>query len=519
VIKANEARLAQLAAMQRDIRSGPQGPAVGAFFDFDGTVAHGFGRVRAGWALLQRKLQRKPTSAAMISSLLAGLSGRKSAAYVKRVDRLVYEICRGLSEEDFERLDDRLFTRFVAGQLYPEAWQLIRAHLSAGHTVVIASAAVRFQIRAAARELGVDHVLCTEPAICEGVLTGGIDGDVLWGSHKADAVKAFASSNGIELADSYAYSNGGADVPMLSVVGNPVAVNPDRGLALAAADRDWPALRFRWRGRAGPYRIARSMLAIVGFSIAAGAAIVCSLGQDRRTVIDRTCVWPATAVLRGAGLRVRVTGSEHLRAPRPAVFVLNHQSQLDTFIFPYLLRTAFTGVFTKKAKHYPIIGPVLRFIGSTFVDHSLPGQGRRAVDSLVEALESNVSVVIAPEGRVSPTPHLLPFKKGAFHLAIQARVPIIPIVIRNSGQALWRSAAFVRPGTIDVAILEPIDASSWRPETLDQHIEQLRRRYLDTLTDWPQTPGQRPKRRTRWATRGHHVGPGIPTCPRPRSCE
>jgi putative phosphoserine phosphatase / 1-acylglycerol-3-phosphate O-acyltransferase len=221
VIDANEARLAQLAAVQRDIRSGPQGPAVGAYFDFDGTVVHRVGRVRASWAVLQQKLQRKPTSAAMISSLLAGLSGRKSAAYVKRVDRLVYEICRGRSEEELELVEDRLFARFVAGRLYPEAWQLIRAHLSAGHTVVIASAAERFQIRAAARQLGVDHVLCTEPAICEGVLTGGIDGDVPWGSHKADAVNAFAHSSGIELADSYAYSNGGADAALLSVVGNP----------------------------------------------------------------------------------------------------------------------------------------------------------------------------------------------------------------------------------------------------------------------------------------------------------
>jgi hypothetical protein len=99
---------------------------------------------------------------------------------------------------------------------------------------------------------------------------------------------------------------------------------------------------------------------------------------------------------------------------------------------------------------------------------------------------------------------LLPFKKGAFHLAAQARVPIIPIVIRNSGQALWRSAAFVRPGTIDVAILEPIDVSSWSSGTLDQHVEQLRQLYLDTLTHWPQTPTQRPKRKRWWAIRKTH---------------
>ncbi|MBO0882661.1 MAG: HAD-IB family hydrolase, partial [Mycobacterium sp.] len=310
---------------------------MGAFFDFDGTVVHRFGRVRGGWATLPLKLRRRPTSAGMISSLLVGLSGPKTAADVKRIDRLIRESWRGRSVADFELVEDRFFTRFLAGRLYPDAWQLIREHLSAGHTVVITSAGACFQIRVAARELGINHVLCTEPAIADGVLTGDIDGDVLWGSYKADAVKAFAHSSGVELADSYAYCNSGADVPMLSMVGNPVAVNPDRGLASVAADRDWQALRFRWRGHPGPYRIARTLLAIFGFSVAAVAAVVCSLGRDRRTVVDWASVWPSTAVLRCAGVRVQVTGAEHLRAPRPAVFVFNHQSQLDTFVFPHLL--------------------------------------------------------------------------------------------------------------------------------------------------------------------------------------
>jgi putative phosphoserine phosphatase/1-acylglycerol-3-phosphate O-acyltransferase len=444
--------------------------------------------------------------------LLAGLSGRKSAAQVNRIHRLVRDVWRGRSEEDFELVEDRLFTRFVAGQLYPEAWQLIREHLSAGHTVVITSAAVRFQIRATARALGVDHVLCTEPAVSNGVLTGDIDGDVLWGTCKADAVESFARSSGIELAHSYAYSNGGADVPLLSVVGNPIAVNPDRGLASVAGCRDWRVLRFRWRGRPGPYRIARTVLAVLGFCVAVVASMVCSLGQDRRTAIDRTYVWMSTAVLRCAGLRVRVTGAEHLRAPRPAVFVLNHQSQLDGFVVGYVLRSGYTMVTTVKVKHYPILGHALRFVGATFVDDSSPGQGRRVVESLLTVLKSNVSVVIAPEGRESPTPQLLPFKKGAFHLAAQARVPIIPIVIRNSGEALWRSAAFLRPGTIDVAVLEPIDVSSWRPESLDQHIEQLRQRYLDTLTHWPRTPLEPPKRRRWWVIWTAHRSDGTNMC-------
>ncbi|NKY55457.1 lysophospholipid acyltransferase family protein [Nocardia flavorosea] len=79
------------------------------------------------------------------------------------------------------------------------------------------------------------------------------------------------------------------------------------------------------------------------------------------------------------------------------------------------------------------------------------------------------------------------FEKGAFHLAIQAGVPIVPVVIHNAGRALWRNALVVRPGTIDVTILDPIDTSSWTVETLDNEVASLHRRYLDTLDRRPGT--------------------------------
>ncbi|MGY2093532.1 HAD-IB family hydrolase [Nocardia gipuzkoensis] len=466
----------ELAATLEKIRTGPQGPEVGAFFDFDGTVTHGFGRARIG-RLMPR---RTAGSSALMSSLLAGLSGRKSTAHPEFIRRLASRIGRDYAETDFGRIEERLFTRFVAGRLYPEAWHLIRAHQACGHTVVIATAALPLQIRATARELGIEHLLCSET-----VVAGHTDSEILWGPIKASAVKAFAASKTIDLAHSYAYSNGNADLPMLLMVGNPIAVNPDRDLAATAARRSWRVLAFRRRGIPGFYRMARTILALLAVLAVAAVAMVRSLGQDRQAAIDRMYVGVSTAGLHCAGIRVRITGSEHARTSRPAVFVFNHQSQIDTLIIPYVLRSAFIGVVTMKAQRYPIFGPLLKFVGVTFLDRSSPAQAVRALAGLVADLDSGRSVAIAPEGRISPTPQLLPFKKGAFHLAAQARVPIIPIVIRNSGEALWRSAAFVRPGTIDVAVLEPIDVSSWEPREYNQNVERLRRLYLDTLTRWP----------------------------------
>ncbi|WP_327115837.1 HAD-IB family hydrolase [Nocardia sp. NBC_01730] len=479
-MKTPPQREAALAATLHDIHTGPQGSGVGAFFDFDGTLLQGFRRGLSGPLMPSRTMR----SRTLIWSLLAGLSGGKTSAYLDRIHRLISQVWRGRTEQDFEEIEDRLFTRFIAGHLYPEVLQLIRAHHAAGHTLVIATAAVRFQIRSTARELGIDRVLCTETAVSDGMLTGAVDGELLAGQRKADAVRRFATANGIELAHSYGYSNGESDIPLLSLVGNSIAVNPDRRLSAVAGRRGWRVLRLRPRCTAEPHRIARTALGLLAILGAAAAAAVCSLRRDRQSAIDRMYVWVSTAALGCAGVRVRIAGSEHTRAHRPAVFIFNHQSQIDALIVPYVLRAAFTGVVAMKARRYPIFGPLLRFVGVIFVDRSAPNRAKRTLEPLVADLQSGRSVAIAPEGRVSPTPHLLPFKKGAFQLAARSGAPIVPIVIRNSGEILWRSSAFVHPGTIDVAILEPIDVSSWKPDTYNQNIEEIRHLYDETLTHW-----------------------------------
>jgi putative phosphoserine phosphatase/1-acylglycerol-3-phosphate O-acyltransferase len=68
---------------------------------------------------------------------------------------------------------------------------------------------------------------------------------------------------------------------------------------------------------------------------------------------------------------------------------------------------------------------------------------------------------------------------------MQAGVPIVPIVIRNAGDVMWRGSPLIRKGTIDVAVLEPVSTKSWKVRELDERIAEVRRRYLDTLASWP----------------------------------
>ena len=102
---------------------------------------------------------------------------------------------------------------------------------------------------------------------------------------------------------------------------------------------------------------------------------------------------------------------------------------------------------------------------------------------LVDAMRvEGKSVCLSPEGTRSVTDKLAPFKKGAFHLAMQAGVPIVPVVFRNVLDAMPKDALVVRPATIEAVVLPPIETSSWTLETLDAEIEAVRQRYLDVLS-------------------------------------
>ena len=157
-----------------------------------------------------------------------------------------------------------------------------------------------------------------------------------------------------------------------------------------------------------------------------------------------------------AGVRLDVTGEEHLWSHRPAVFIFNHQSSIDVAVIGALVRRDLTGVAKIEASRDPRFAPIGYVTDIVYVDRSNSKQARAALQPAVERLKGGTSIAIAPEGTRSPTPRLGRFKKGAFHLAMQAQVPIVPIVIRNAGDVMWRGSFVIRPGTVDVEVLEPI---------------------------------------------------------------
>src|SRR5581483_10570475 len=272
------------------------------------------------------------------------------------------------------------------------------------------------------------------------------------------------------------------DLPLLDLVGNPRPVNPSKRLQQIAARRGWPAIHFVNRGYPGPSEIVRTGAALASLvpSFLLGLPAALFTGDWQRAVNLSAATWGelATAL---AGVEVRVTGEEHLWSHRPAVFIFNHQSGLDMLLICKLLRRDFVGIAKKELKQNPIFGPFMQLAGTVFIDRFDRGKAIEALQPAIEALRHGLSLAIAPEGTRSTTLHVGRFKKGAFFMAMAAGVPIVPIVLRNTLDALPKNWITVRPATVDVVVLPPIDTSDWTRDSLNDRIADVEQLYSDTL--------------------------------------
>lgn len=469
-------RLAEVALARR-------GRRVAAFFDFDGTMIEGYSAL----ALMQHRARSRELSPPEMARLVVvGLEAATGRADFERVMRVGVRAFRGRDVSDMAELGESLLRSSLGGALYTDARRLVAAHRARGHRVVIASSALPFQIEPLARELMVNDVLCTQLECEGGVLTGEVAGPILWGEGKAEAIRRFAARARIDVTQSFAYGNGGEDIDFLSIVGRPRPINPSPELARVAEERGWPITRFIGPPRPGPVEITRTVGAFGAFAVAFGTGVALGvLNRSRRDGMNVTMSTGSELALSLAGVRMNVEGEQHLWSHRPAVFIMNHQSLLDGFVVMKLLRGNVTGVAKREVAGQPVLGQFARLANMAFIDRGDRDQARKALEPVVQRLREGYSIAIAPEGTRSPTPRVGRFKKGAFHMAMRGGVPIVPIVIRNTGELLWRGSTFIRPGTIDVVVHEPISVADWSVEELDERIGEVRELFVRTLADWP----------------------------------
>ncbi|MGQ0466652.1 MAG: HAD-IB family hydrolase, partial [Sporichthyaceae bacterium] len=386
-----------------------RGPQIGAFFDYDGTVITGYS---ASTFYNHRIKNRQIGPTELAKTLLVTLRGIDTEQEFAALLEMSLQCWAGKPEEEVEALGRKLFKSEIAGKLHHETWELAAAHKAMGHTVVLASSATRFQVEPMAEAIGADHVLCTVLEVKDGLLTGNTAGPALWGPSKARGVVELAAERGIDLDASFAYSNGGEDVPFLAAVGNPVAVAPEHRLALVAEQRGWPILPCVPRGKPpGVVDIARTGAFYGAWAASFGVGLgVGLLNRSRQQGVDTVLGLGSDVSLALAGVQVDVlSGKEHLWSHRPAVFIFNHQSNVDAVVMMHLVREKMSGMAKKEAKNIPGFGQFFQIAGVAFLDRADPGKAIEAMRPAVDRIrDEGLSMVISPEGTRTPTPKLGP---------------------------------------------------------------------------------------------------------------
>lgn len=458
----------------------PDGPQIGAFFDFDGTVISGY----SAFAFIQEQIKRGHLSPRELVELVGamgsfGLGKMGFSAMMLATSQFL----RGIREDSYAAFGRELFESHIARLIYPESRALVDAHLRKGHTVAIISSATPYQVEPAAEDLNIENVLCTRLEVDKGMFTGKVLRPTCFGRGKVTAAESLVEKFGVDLDQSFFYSDSDDDIQLLERVGNPRPLNPNKRLLAIAESRGWPVRRFASRGQTQISGWLRSLLvpaSLVG-SFLAGLPIWALTGSKRDALNFSVSVFADTASAL-IGLNLKIKGEQHLWSHRPAVFIFNHQSNVDMVIIARLLRRDITGVGKREIRDMPIIGRVMEAAGVVLIDRRNSASAIEAMTPLVDAMRvEGKSVCLSPEGTRAPTIKLSSFKKGAFHLAMQAGVPIVPIVIQNSGDVQPKGDILYHPGTVEVEVLPPVDTSEWSADTIDKHVADVRDMYLRAL--------------------------------------
>lgn len=216
---------------------------VAAFFDLDRTLMHGSSAYYFAKACYREGLLPLPRLLADAASGLVfklfGASDEKSEALRDRI----LESVAGHEAATFHRLAPQLIEELLP-RITPQAQALLDMHSEAGRDVWIVSASPVEIVGELARALDLTGGIGTVSEVVDGVYTGRLDGPFCYGEGKAEAIRKVVADHGYELTSCYAYSDSASDLPMMQLVGNPVAVNPDRPMMAVAHRRGWPVVEF-----------------------------------------------------------------------------------------------------------------------------------------------------------------------------------------------------------------------------------------------------------------------------------
>jgi putative phosphoserine phosphatase/1-acylglycerol-3-phosphate O-acyltransferase len=321
----------------------------------------------------------------------------------------------------------------------PFAPQRLAAFREQGLRLVLATTSPNDLVKGIAEALGFDDVIATRYEVEDGRYTGRIDGRFVWGLGKLRAVQAWAHREGVDLADCHACSDSFFDVPLLSSVGHPHAVNADPRLRIVAAARRWPAEN--WDRPDG----VPSLLGIEPFALA--------------RLLVRPEMFPYA--------RFDIQGLDNIPSTGPVIVASNHRSYFDVAALGIV--AASTGrpvraLAKKELFDIPGLGVVTRAFGGIAVDRS--EHPEKAFGEALSCLEAGEVLFVLPQGTIPRGPEffepVLRGKTGTARLAALTDAPVVPVGVWGT-EAVWARSSKVpnttnvlHPPTVTIRIGEPM---------------------------------------------------------------
>ena len=256
-------------------------PGAAAFFDLDNTMIKGASTFHLAKGLYRRGFFGTRVIARGIwLQVYFRVVGRENPHHIEDARAASLSFIEGHTVVELEEIGEEAYDDALHQRIWPGTRTLAQEHLDAGQQAWLVTAAPVEVAGVVAARLGLNGALGTTAEHVDGVYTGQLRGELLHGAAKADAVRALAVAEGLDLERCSAYSDSYNDLPMLSLVGHPAVINPDRRLRRYAEERGWPVRDFR-RGRKAAQAGLRGAVA------AAGATATVAVGVTLRRMLRR----------------------------------------------------------------------------------------------------------------------------------------------------------------------------------------------------------------------------------------
>jgi HAD superfamily hydrolase (TIGR01490 family) len=253
----------------------PPDPETAAFFDVDNTIMQGASIFHLARGLHRREFfTTREIIAAAWKQAYFRIAGVEDPEHVAKARASALAFIKGHEVAELESLSEEIFDEAMAHRIWPGTRALAQLHLDQGQRVWLVTAAPIEIANIIASRLGLTGAMGTVAEHVDGVYTGRLVGELLHGPAKGEAIKALAAREHLELAKCSAYSDSYNDLPMLLLVGDPCAINPDAKLRAKAREMGWRVRDYRTGRKAARAGVAVGAVAgAVGGTIAAGAAL------------------------------------------------------------------------------------------------------------------------------------------------------------------------------------------------------------------------------------------------------